>query len=75
MDVAWIKKTDGLNFLLAGFDFSDMRGVVNKNKAGIKLGICDEMSKVSLNDSKTHLPLCLASPSIRMFGNLRETAF
>lgn len=55
MGAAWIKKADSLNFLLAGFDFSDMRGVVNKNKVGIKLGTCDEMSKVSLNEFKDTL--------------------
>lgn len=31
--------------LLSDFDFSDMRGVVNKNKVGIKLGTCDEMQR------------------------------
>lgn len=55
MGAAWIKRVDSLNFLLAGFDFSDMRGVVNKNKVGIKLGTCDEMSKVSLNEFKDTL--------------------
>ncbi len=55
MGAAWIRKVDSLNFLLAGFDFSDIRGVVNKNKVGIKLGTCDEMAKVSLNEFKETL--------------------
>lgn len=55
MGAVWIKKADSLNFLLADFDFSDMRGVVNKNKVGIKLGTCDEMSKISLNEFKDTL--------------------
>lgn len=55
MGVAWVRKADSLNFLLADFDFSDMRGVVNKNKVGIKLGTCDAMSKVSLNEFKETL--------------------
>lgn len=32
-----------------------MRGVVNKNKADIKLGTCDAMSKISLNEFKDTL--------------------
>lgn len=55
MGAAWIKKTDSLKFLLAGFDFSDMRGIINKNKVDIKLGTCDEMLKVSLNEFKDTL--------------------
>lgn len=55
MGAAWIKKADSLSFLLDGFDFSDMRGVIDKNKAGIKLGTCDEMAKVSLNEFKDTL--------------------
>lgn len=52
MGAAWARKADSLNFLLVDFDFSDMHGVVNQNKMGIKLGTCDEMSKVSLNKFK-----------------------
>ena len=55
MGAAWIKKANSLNLLLAGFNFSDMRGVVNKNKIGIKLGACDEMAKVSFNEFKDTL--------------------
>lgn len=55
MGAAWVRKADSLNFLLADFDFSDIRGVVNKNKVGIKLGTCDAMSKVSLNEFKETL--------------------
>ncbi|MBQ8966948.1 toll/interleukin-1 receptor domain-containing protein [Ruminococcus sp.] len=55
MGAAWLKKADSLNLLLAGFDFADIRGVVNKNKVGIKLGTCDEMSKASLNEFKDTL--------------------
>lgn len=55
MGAAWVRKADSLNFLLADFDFSDMRGVVNKNKVGIKLGTCDAMSKISLNEFKETL--------------------
>lgn len=55
MGAAWIRKADSLNFLLAGFDFSDIRGVVNKNKVGIKLGTCDDMAKISLNEFKETL--------------------
>lgn len=50
MGAACVRETDSLNFLLADFEFSDM--VVNKNKVGIKLGTCDEMSKISLNEFK-----------------------
>lgn len=45
MGSARIKKADSLNLLVVGFDFSDMSGVVNKNKVGIKLGTCDEMQR------------------------------
>ncbi len=55
MGAAWVRKVDSLNFLLADFDFSDMRGVVNKNKVGIKLGACDAMTKISLNEFKDTL--------------------
>lgn len=55
MGAAWVRKADSLNLLLDGFDFSDMRGVINKNKVGIKLGTCDEMAKVSLNEFKVTL--------------------
>lgn len=55
MGAAWLKKADSLNLLLAGFDFADMRGVVNKNKVGIKLGVCDDMSKASFNEFKDTL--------------------
>lgn len=51
----WVRKVDSLYFLLANFDFSDMRGVVNKNKVGIMLGTCDAMSKISLNEFKDTL--------------------
>lgn len=55
MGAAWVKKVDSLNFLLADLDFSDIRGVVNKNKVGIKLGTCNDMAKASLNEFKDKL--------------------
>lgn len=55
MGAAWLKKSGSLNLLLPGFDYNDMRGVVNKNKIGIKLGICDGMTKASFNDFKEFL--------------------
>lgn len=45
MGSARIIKADSLNLLVVGFDFSDMSGVVNKNKVCIKLGTCDEMQR------------------------------
>lgn len=55
MGAAWLKKSDSLSLLLPGFDFNDMRGVVNKNKVSIKLGTCDGMAKASLNEFKSIL--------------------
>ena len=52
MGAAWLKRADSLNLLLPGFDYSDMQGVVNKNQVGIKLGVCDGMTKASFNDFK-----------------------
>lgn len=55
MGAAWLKKSDSLNLLLPGFDYNDMKGVVNKNRVGIKLGISDSMTKASFNDLKNFL--------------------
>lgn len=55
MGAVWLKKTDSLALLLPGFDFKDIRGVVNKNKVGIKLGTCDGMTKASFNEFKNTL--------------------
>lgn len=55
MGAAWVKKADSLNILLPGFDFIDIKGVINKNKIGIKLGNVDSMTKASFNDFKTKL--------------------
>lgn len=50
MGAVWLKKSDSLNLLLPGFDFSDIQGVVEKNKVGIKLGTCDNMTKAAFNE-------------------------
>ena len=50
MGAVWLKKSDSLNLLLPGFDYNDIRGVVEKNKVGIKLGTCDNMTKASFNE-------------------------
>jgi hypothetical protein len=55
MGAAWLRKSDSLSILLPGFDFSDIQGVVNKNKIGIKLGTCDDMTKASFNEFKSIL--------------------
>ena len=55
MGAAWLKKSDSLSLLLPGFDFSDVQGVVNKNRIGIKLGTCDGMVRASFNDFKSIL--------------------
>lgn len=52
MGATWLKKTGSLCLLLAGFDFKDIQGVVSKNKVGIKLGVCDGMTKASFNEFK-----------------------
>ena len=49
MGAVWLKKSD-LNLLLPGFNFEDIRGVVEKNKVGIKLGTCDNMAKAAFNE-------------------------
>lgn len=50
MGAVWLKKSDSLNLLLPGFNFEDIRGVVEKNKVGIKLGTCDNMAKAAFNE-------------------------
>lgn len=55
MGAAWLKKSDSMSILLSGFDFSDIQGVVNKNRIGIKLGTCDGMTKASFNEFKSIL--------------------
>lgn len=55
MGAAWIKRSGSLNLLLPGFNFDDIRGVVNKNQVAIKLGACDGMTKASFNDYKAIL--------------------
>ena len=50
MGAVWLKKSDSLNLLLPGFNFEDTRGVVEKNKIGIKLGTCDNMTKAAFNE-------------------------
>lgn len=39
MGAAWVLKTKFCSFLLPGFDFSDMRGVVNSNTISIKMDV------------------------------------
>lgn len=55
MGALWLKKAESLNILLPGFDYDDIRGVASKNKIGIKLGICDNLTKASFNDFKAIL--------------------
>lgn len=55
MGAAWLRKADSLALLLSGFDFEDMRGVIDKKKISIKLGNCDSMAKASFNDFKSTL--------------------
>lgn len=50
MGAVWLKKADSLNLLLPGFDFEDVRGVVENNRIGIKLGVCDNMTKAAFNE-------------------------
>lgn len=50
MGAVWLKKSDSLNLLLPSFNFEDIRGVVEKNKVGIKLGTCDNMTKAAFNE-------------------------
>jgi len=37
ISAACVRKADSLNFLLADFEFSDMRGVVNKKQGWYKV--------------------------------------
>lgn len=37
MGVAWALKSKATSFLLPGFDFSDMKGVINGDRIAIKL--------------------------------------
>lgn len=50
MGAVWLKRSDSLNLLLNGLDFSDVKGVVGNTKIGIKLGNCDSMTKASFNE-------------------------
>ncbi len=55
MGATWLKKTESLNVLLPDFDFSDIRGVVDKDKVGIKLQLNDDMTRASFNEFKKDL--------------------
>lgn len=50
MGAVWLRKADSLSILLPGFDFNDVQGVVERNKVGIKLGTCDNMTKAAFNE-------------------------
>ena len=50
MGAVWLRKADSLSILLPGFDFNDIQGVVERNKVGIKLGTCDNMTKAAFNE-------------------------
>ena len=55
MGAVWLKKSQNLNLLLPGFEFDDIQGVVGKDKVGIKLGTCDDLTKASFNEFKDKL--------------------
>lgn len=52
MGAIWLKKSESINILLPGFDFSDIKGVVSKDTIGIKLGLCDVETKSAFNKFK-----------------------
>ena len=51
----WLKKSTYLSFLLPGFSFENIRGVLKNDKVGIKLGSNDEITKALFNNFKNDL--------------------
>lgn len=46
MGAAWVSKTEYCSFLLPGFEFEDMKGVVDKSKISIKIGNSDTKARM-----------------------------
>lgn len=55
MGAVWLKKSMNLSFLLPGFSFEDIQGVIGNDNVGIKLGGCDSMTKALFNNFKKDL--------------------
>lgn len=55
MGAIWLKKSMYLSFLLSGFSFDDIRGVIGNDNVGVKLGCYDDMTKALLNNFKGDL--------------------
>lgn len=55
MGAVWLRKSKYLSFILPGFSFDDVQGVIGNNRIGIKLGISDSMAKALLNNFKSDL--------------------
>lgn len=53
MGAAWVLKTDFFSFLVKGFEYNDMEGVINQRKISVKVDATDASSR--LNELKNKL--------------------
>lgn len=53
MGAAWVLKTDFFSFLVKGFEYNDMEGVINQRKVSVKVDAIDAASR--LNELKNKL--------------------
>lgn len=55
MGAAWVLKTDFFSFLVKGFDYSSMKGVINGNSISVKVDANEREVKGRLNELKGKL--------------------
>lgn len=53
MGAAWVLKADFYSFLVKGFEYNDMEGVINQRKVSVKVDAIDAGSR--LNELKNKL--------------------
>lgn len=64
MGAAWVLKTDFFSFLVKGFDYCDMKGVINQNTISVKVDAKKEEVSGRLNELKDRLVSLFKSTEI-----------
>lgn len=64
MGAAWVLKTDFFSFLVKGFDYSSMKGVINGNSISVKVDANEREVKGRLNELKEKLVSLFNSESV-----------